>query len=72
MINIISGYTRLEKNLEWFQLSGLCILLVYLIGSKIDICGFWWTDESRPAMDGVYLLDILKDLPFAYSDLFEH
>lgn len=27
--------------------------------------GFWWTDETRHAMGGVFILDLVRDLPLA-------
>lgn len=27
--------------------------------------GFWWTDETRHAMGGVFILDLVRDMPFA-------
>jgi len=44
-----------------------CLFLVstLIFGRYIDVGGFWWTDEARHAMDGVYFYDLLKDRPFS-------
>lgn len=38
---------------------------VYLLFWRaLDAGEFWWTDESRHAMNGVFFLDLWRDLPF--------
>ncbi len=39
----------------------ICILLI----PAITAGGFWWTDESRHAMGGVFILDLIRDMPLA-------
>ncbi|MCP5428282.1 MAG: glycosyltransferase family 39 protein [Chromatiaceae bacterium] len=53
----------------WSRLDTLLIVLLLsvaslLFGVAIDAGEFWWTDESRHAMDGVFIMDVLKELPF--------
>jgi hypothetical protein len=43
-------------------LMALVVSLVYL--PALDAGEYWWTDESRHAMDGVFFLDIARDLPW--------
>lgn len=50
---------------DGLQLFGLLLLCAILTGMTLNIGGFWWTDESRHAMDGVYLYDVLRELPLA-------
>lgn len=52
----------------WSRLDTLLIVLLLsvaslLFGVAIDAGEFWWTDESRHAMDGVFIMDVLKELP---------
>ena len=42
----------------------LLLITSLLFGVAIDVGEFWWTDESRHAMDGVYFMDLFKDRPF--------
>ena len=42
----------------------LLITLALILGPALDVGGFWWTDESRHAMDGIYILDVFRDRPF--------
>src|SRR5690348_1052986 len=39
---------------------GICLLF----WRALDAGEFWWTDESRHAMNGVFFLDLWRDLPF--------
>jgi hypothetical protein len=43
----------------------LWVLIVMLLGPAMIAGGFWWTDETRHAMGGVFILDLIRDLPFA-------
>lgn len=43
-------------------LIGWAVLSITLLPG-VNIGGFWWTDESRHAMDGVFFLDFFKDIP---------
>jgi hypothetical protein len=43
---------------------------ILLLGKALSFGEFWWPDESRHAMDGAYILDLLKDRPFA--NLYEY
>lgn len=52
---------KLYKNLFFLF---LLILLTGVLNVKdIDRGEFWWTDEARHAMDGVFILDFIHDLP---------
>ena len=43
----------------------LLVLLTIILTTKgIDSGEFWVADEGRHAMDGVFILDFMKDLPF--------
>ena len=44
----------------------LLSLTMILTGMGIFGGDFWWPDESRHAMDGVFFLDAFKDLPIFY------
>ena len=39
---------------------GLCLLF----WKALDAGEFWWTDESRHAMNGVFFLDLWRDMPW--------
>lgn len=53
--------SRTQQDIIFVLAISLIVIGLYIV--NLDIGGFWWTDESRHAMDGVYLLDVLKDLP---------
>lgn len=45
--------------------------LAFLLFPSLLLCGmslqsgeFWWTDESRHAMNGVFILDFVRDMPW--------
>jgi len=49
-------------------------LIALLAAAAATLCvtgnmgsGFWWTDAARHAMDGVFMLDFLRDLPASLS-----
>ncbi|PID58071.1 hypothetical protein CSB45_05105 [candidate division KSB3 bacterium] len=42
----------------------LLIVTLGLTGLGLSGGDFWWSDESRHAMDGVYIHDLLQDHPF--------
>jgi hypothetical protein len=43
----------------------LWILTAVLVIPAIYSGGFWWTDETRHAMGGVFILDFVRDMPIA-------
>jgi len=55
----LSGWTPIFPHLV------LWALIVVLLGPAMMAGGFWWTDETRHAMGGVFILDLMRDLPFA-------
>ena len=40
-------------------------LIGFLIVPAMGTGGFWWTDETRHAMGGVFILDLVRDMPLA-------
>ena len=52
-------------NIDHYLLGILFIASILIFGLDLNSGGFWWTDESRHAMDGVFILDLLKDRPFS-------
>jgi len=52
-------------NVDYYLLGILFIASILIFGLDLNSGGFWWTDESRHAMDGVFILDLLKDRPFS-------
>jgi len=55
---------------SWSRLDSvflICLLVISILvfGVFINVGGFWWTDEPRHAMDGVYFLDLFRDRPFS-------
>jgi uncharacterized membrane protein len=44
---------------------GLWALIAVLVVPAIGAGGFWWTDETRHAMGGVFVLDLIRDMPLA-------
>ena len=56
----------MPQNLPRSKIYMTLLILITLIftGKGLFINGdFWWSDESRHAMDGVYFLDLIKDMP---------
>ena len=55
------GWSRLDYGVL------ICLLAfsALVFGIFINVGGFWWTDESRHAMDGVYFFDLFRDRPFS-------
>ncbi|MCS6861160.1 MAG: glycosyltransferase family 39 protein [Abditibacteriales bacterium] len=39
----------------------LCLITAFVIGRHITVGGFWWSDASRHAMDGVFIYDFVRD-----------
>lgn len=42
----------------------LWMLIAVLVVPASGAGGFWWTDETRHAMGGLFVLDLIRDLPF--------
>lgn len=40
-------------------------LIGFLLVPAMSTGGFWWTDETRHAMGGVFILDLVRDMPLA-------
>jgi hypothetical protein len=58
----------IPKRLPWAQVlphAGLWLLIVLLFLPVGWTGEFWWTDEARHAMGGVFILDALRDFPIA-------
>lgn len=51
-----------QRALPWIALSGFAF--VYYITSPRGL-SFWWSDATRHAMTGVFLADVLRDLPIS-------
>jgi len=49
----------------WAPLVALWLLVGALLGPSIAGDDFWWTDEARHAMGGVFILDVVRDMPLA-------
>ena len=69
-MNKLMATNRIEPilfrwNIDHCLLGALFAASILIFGSSLNAGGFWWTDESRHAMDGVFMLDLLKDRPFA-------
>lgn len=64
--NQLTGWSKVDA----LFISVLFTVIVFTLGPSLDIGGFWNTDESRHAMDGVYVLDVLRNRPF--FDLYEY
>ncbi|MBI3711064.1 MAG: glycosyltransferase family 39 protein [Proteobacteria bacterium] len=54
--------------------AAIVLAVVALFAPFLDVGGFWWTDEARHAMNGVFLLDAFADRPFRdpYTYLMEY
>ena len=50
---------------SWLPCAALFALVLLLFVPAMGAGGFWWTDETRHAMGGVFVLDLLRDMPFA-------
>lgn len=57
-----------------FYVVVLLLLTLALTGLGLIGGDFWWPDESRHAMDGVFFLDLLKDRPifnlYRYTEIY--
>lgn len=61
--SVVRWLSRLEiRDVVSLLLIWLSLSLVYW--SSLSTGEFWWTDESRHAMDGVFFLDMGRDLPW--------
>ena len=47
----------------WLLCAALFALVVLFFVPTLGAGGFWWTDETRHAMGGVFMLDLLRDMP---------
>src|SRR5574337_892979 len=43
----------------------LSVMVAFLIFPKAGNGDFWWTDEARHAMGGIFILDFVRDLPLS-------
>lgn len=50
---------------SWLPRAALFALVACFLAPALGAGGFWWTDETRHAMGGVFVLDLLRDMPFA-------
>ena len=48
---------------SWLLCALLFALSALFLAPALGGSGFWWTDETRHAMGGVFILDLLRDLP---------
>jgi hypothetical protein len=48
---------------SWLPCALLFALSALFLAPALGGSGFWWTDETRHAMGGVFILDLLRDLP---------
>lgn len=55
---------RTRWALDFFSLLLIWALIGLVVGKNLNAGGFWWTDESRHAMGGVFILDLMHDMPF--------
>ena len=55
---------RTRWALDFFSLVLIWTLIGLVVGKNLNAGGFWWTDESRHAMGGVFILDLIRDMPF--------
>ena len=67
-VSPVVGFVKRRKKLIFPLI--LIVVTVILVGQGIRFGEFWWTDESRHAMDGVFIMDLLGDLPI--SDLYDY
>src|SRR5574337_89628 len=49
----------------WAPLVVLWVLVGVLLLPTVAAGDFWWTDEARHAMGGVFIIDAIRDLPLA-------
>src|SRR5574337_2143592 len=49
----------------WALLAALWLLVGVLLLPTITAGDFWWTDEARHAMGGVFIIDAIRDMPVA-------
>ena len=49
----------------WLLCAALFALVSLFFVPTLGAGGFWWTDETRHAMGGVFMLDLLRDMPLA-------
>lgn len=53
----------LQKNKSLYYIALLILVTVVLSTKGIDQGDFWFSDDTRHAMDGVFVLDFIKDFP---------
>jgi hypothetical protein len=49
------------KYSDFIWLGVLLLPAVFVLAMSVHAGEFWWTDESRHAMDGVFILDFVRD-----------
>lgn len=55
---------RTRWALDFLSMVLIWALIGLVVGKNLNAGGFWWTDESRHAMGGVFVLDLIRDMPF--------
>ena len=60
--------SKVEPRLALNLTDALSLLVLWcsvclLFWKVLDAGQFWWTDESRHAMNGVFFLDLWRDMP---------
>ena len=50
---------------EYFGLLALLLPVLAVYSTGLNAGGFWWTDESRHVMNGVFMLDLFRDQPWS-------
>ncbi len=63
------------KKIKYLFPFTLIITIILLTVPGINIGEFWWSDESRHAMDGVFIMDLLTDFPpltdwYRYAEIY--
>lgn len=55
----------LSRAAAWAPLAALWLLVGALLLPTVAAGDFWWTDEARHAMGGLFVGDLVRDLPLA-------
>ena len=62
----ITGYSRCPiviRRYDWVAIVAILTIGLLVLWNGITAHGFWWTDESRHSMHGIFFIDFIRDMP---------
>ena len=66
----MAALKHLQSNVSRYYLAVLVLVTIVVLAQGIGAGGFWFPDAGRHAMDGIFLLDFIKD--FAFLHVFDY